>query len=147
MASKNKRIGRKAENKFVSWFAERFGLVSLIKSKSGSNLGEAEVARSEDVSQLLDNQGIDVWFKPGTSFDGLQVQIKSTLCTGKTVKTIDVEPLFDMPDGMNILITEIKHRPGKRNMMHYGDVVTMKIEDFEKLLSIYQNYKNDDTTG
>lgn len=147
MASRNKMLGRKAESKFVTWFADKFGLIKLVKSKSGANLGEAEVGRAEDVSQLLDNTGVDIWFKPGTSLDNLNVQIKSTLATGKTMKSINVQALFEMPDDkINVLITEINYRPGKRNRIHYGDVVTMSLEDFRKILSVYSSYKLDDNS-
>lgn len=147
MASKNKAKGRKTEGRVVSWFADRFGLTKLVKSKSGANLHDCEVARAEDVSQLLDNTGVDIYFRPGTSFEDLNIQIKGTLATGKTLKSINVQPLFEMPDDdkINILITEIKYRPGKRNMVHYGDVATMTLEDLGKLLTVYQAYNNDNT--
>lgn len=146
---KNKRIGRKAERKFVSIIAERLGLVPLIKTKAGTNLPEAEIARAEEVNQHLDNRGIDIWFRPDVSISNLEIQVKSTLCTDKKTKKIDVLPLFEIQgDGIKALITEMKHRPGKSNMMHLADVVTLGLDDFLELLSVYQTYKNgDDTTG
>lgn len=144
MASKNKRIGRKAERKFVSVFAERLGLTPLIKTKTGTNLPEAEIARAEEVNQHLDNQGVDIWIRSDVSISDLKFQIKSTLCTDKKTKKIDVLPLFEIQgEGIKALITEMKHRPGKSNMMHLADVVTLTLDDFLELLSVYQTYKQD----
>lgn len=144
MASRNKKIGRKAEDKFVKAIAERLGLIPLIKTKTGTNLSEAEIARSEEVNQHLDNRGIDIWFRPDVSISNLEIQVKSTLCTDKKTKKIDVLPLFEIQgEGIKALITEMKHRPGKSNMMHLADVVTLKLEDFLELLSVYQIYKQD----
>lgn len=145
MASKNKSIGRKAESKIVDWFADRFGLTKLVVDRLGANLGSAEVARAEEVSQLLDNEGVDIWFSPSTEFSELNVQVKNKLVTGKTTKSIDIQPLLDMPDrGMNILITDVKYRPGKRNMMPLTTVVTMDLETFGNLMSVYVNYMIDE---
>lgn len=145
MASRNKTIGRKAEKKFVAWFTRIFGLIPLIRDKSGSNLSTAEVARAEEVSQLLDNEGVDIWFGENTGFRGLNIQVKSTLVTGKKSKTIDIEPLYHMPDtGINLLFTEVKYRPGKKNMIQYGDIVSMKLEDFAEILLVYQKYRGND---
>jgi len=144
MASKNKSIGRKAERKFVLKIAERLGLIPLTKSKTGTNLPEAEIARAEEVNQHLDNRGIDIWFRPDVSISNLEIQVKSTLCTDKKTKKIDVLPLLEIQgDGIKVLITEMKHRPGKSNMMHLADVVTLTLDDFLELLSVYQAYKND----
>lgn len=144
MASRNKKIGRKAEDKFVKAIAERLGLIPLIKTKTGTNLSEAEIARAEEVNQHLDNRGIDIWIRPDVSISNLELQVKSTLCTDKKTKKIDVLPLFEIQgEGIKALITEMKHRPGKSNMMHLADVVTLKLEDFLELLSVYQIYKQD----
>ena len=144
MASKNKTIGRKAERKFVSIIVERLGLVPLIKTKTGTNLPEAQIARAEEVNQHLDNQGVDIWIRSDVSISDLKFQIKSTLCTDKKTKKIDVLPLFEIQgDGIKALITEMKHRPGKSNMMHLADVVTLTLDDFLELLSVYQAYKKD----
>lgn len=144
MASKNKTIGRKAERKFVSIIVERLGLVPLIKTKTGTNLPEAQIARAEEVNQHLDNQGVDIWIRSDVSISDLKFQIKSTLCTDKKTKKIDVLPLFEIQgDGIKALITEMKHRPGKKNMIHLADVVTLTLDDFLELLSVYQAYKND----
>jgi len=146
MASKNKKLGRITESKFVQWFADKFGLVPLIKDKYGSNMNEAEVARAEEVSQLLDNQGIDIWFSDATIQGRVKLspQIKSRLCKGKKVKTVDVQPLLDMPeDTLNILITELKHRPGKTNMMKLADIVSMDLETFRIILNGYLQHEQD----
>lgn len=144
MASKNKTIGRKAERKFVSIIVERLGLVPLIKTKTGTNLLEAQIARAEEVNQHLDNQGVDIWIRSDVSISDLKFQIKSTLCTDKKTKKIDVLPLFEIQgDGIKALITEMKHRPGKKNMIHLADVVTLTLDDFLELLSVYQAYKKD----
>ena len=143
MASKNKRVGRKAEKKFVTILADRLGLVPLTKSKFGSNLSEAEIGRAEEVSQLLDNEGVDVWITPKSELSEFNIQIKSTLVTGKKVKSIDVSSLFEMPGrGINVVFTEMKHRPGERNMLHLADVVTLGLDDFLNLMSVYQAYQN-----
>ena len=143
MASRNKSIGRKAEKKFVARLAERLGLIPLTKDKSGSNLSEAEIGRAEEISQLLDNEGVDIWITPKSELSKFNIQIKSTLVTGKKVKSIDVSSLFEMPDkGINVVFTEMKYRPGKRNMIHLADVVTLTLDDFLTLMSVYQAYQN-----
>lgn len=143
MASRNKILGRKAEKKFVAKLANRLGLIPLVKNKLGSNLSEAEIARSEEVSQLLDNTGVDVWITPKSELSRFNIQCKSTLVTGKKVKSIDVSSLFEMPQqGINVVFTEMKYRPGKRNMIYLADVVTLTLDDFLELMSVYQAYQN-----
>jgi len=145
VASKNKTIGNKAEWKIVTRIAERLGLVPLIKDKSGyTNLPDAEIAPAKEVNQHLDNQGVDLWIRPNLAISIIKGQVKSTLCTDKKTKKIDVLPLFKIQgDGIKALITEMKHRPGKKNMMYLADVVTLTLDDFLELLSVYQAYKKD----
>jgi len=134
MASKNKRAGRNWEKEVVSIVANLFGLVIL---KDG-NLHEAQIGRAEEVDIKLDNRGVDIWFSPllPDFIKQNMIQCKKTLCKGKKVKTIDVQPLFDMKisdDEVPVLFTRIKTRP-KKNEIVYGDVVTLKLEDYLELL-------------
>ncbi len=145
MASKNKTIGNKAEWKFVTRLAERLGLTPLIKDKSGyTNLPDAEIAPSKEVNPHLDNMGIDLWIREDNVLHILKGQVKSTLCTDKKTKKIDVLPLFEIQSekGIKVLFTEMKYRPGKKNMKYYADVVTLTLDDFLELMSVYQAYQN-----
>ena len=133
MASKNKRLGRLTETKVVKWLADLFGLVTLVKNKKGSNFRTAQIARAEEVSQLLDNQGIDIWFAEDTGIN-IKIQVKRTLVRGDKSKAIDIQPLFD--NDVDVLFTEVRIRANK-NQMHYNDVVSVRVEFFEKLIKTY----------
>lgn len=133
MASKNKRLGRLTETKVVKWLADLFGLVILVKNKKGSNFRTAQIARAEEVSQLLDNQGVDIYFAEDTGID-MRVQVKRTLVRGDKSKAIDIQPLFD--NEVEVLFTEVRIRANK-NQMHYNDVVSVRVEFFEKLIKTY----------
>lgn len=133
MASKNKRLGRLTETKVVKWLADLFGLVILVKNKKGSNFRTAQIARAEEVSQLLDNQGVDIWFAEDTGIN-IKIQVKRTLVRGDKSKAIDIQPLFD--NDVDVLFTEVRIRANK-NQMHYNDVVSVRVEFFEKLIKTY----------
>lgn len=133
MASKNKRLGRLTETKVVKWLADLFGLVILVKNKKGSNFRAAQIARAEEVSQLLDNQGVDIYFAEDTGIN-MKIQVKRTLVRGDKSKAIDIQPLFD--NEVDVLFTEVRIRANK-NQMHYNDVVSVRVEFFEKLIKTY----------
>ncbi len=142
MAAKNKKAGRDAEEVIVQWWARVLSLVPMIKSDKGVN--DYQVARAEEVSQILDNRGIDIYFKLSLPdwITRLKVQRKRTLCSGKKSKSINVQPLFDMDieeGDMPILMVDMRIR-NKKNQTKYGEVVVLKQADFEELINIYKTH-------
>lgn len=142
MASRNKQFGRLVERKFIEWLSNIWGLVVFKKNRDGSsNIHDFDIARSEEINQHLDNQGVDIYFNPRTGINH-RYQCKGTTTSSLRTKPIDVQPLFDLD--IDFLLTEIRIKKSK-NKMYYGEVVTMRLDIFEQLIK--DKYELQRTSG
>lgn len=131
MSSKNKSYGRKVEARFIAWLASIWNLTVFKKNRDGSsNIHDFDIARSEEINQHLDNQGVDIYLNPRTGINH-RYQCKGTTTSSINTKAIDVQPLFDLD--IDFLLTEIRVKK-KKNKMNYGEVVTMRLDVFEQLI-------------
>ena len=133
MPSKNKKNGRLEENWWLHYFAKLFGLIPRMVNRETGLVNDWQIARSEDVSQHLDNMGIDIYFKQNNKF---AVQVKQTTTNAKKSKPIDIQPLEEIQcsgNQMPILCTGV-YRKTEKSRRSYGKYVTLKAEDFEELL-------------
>ena len=139
MASKQKAQGRKWEKYWIDFFATLFDLKErVINKKTKLPNFDWEIARAEEVSQVYDNLGMDMVFKEQKKYP-FAVQIKSTSTRSIKSKPIDIQPLMEIKcneDKIPLLCTTVLHtKKGNKRRSHYGDYITIKAEDFQRLLN------------
>jgi hypothetical protein len=134
MASKNKALGRASETKFVSIIAGWFNLI--IRDKTGDNHRSADIARAEEVSQILDNSGQDIWIEKSHPLSRFIFQVKRKLLPGKKSSSIDIQPLLDDGRLGYIMLFDLKKRTNINQMSH-GEAVVMSLDTLKLLLDAY----------
>jgi hypothetical protein len=134
MAAKNKMLGRASELKFIKIIAGWFNLV--IRDNTGQNHREADIARAEDISQLLDNSGCDIWIEKSHPLSSFIFQVKRTLVSGKKTSSINVQPLIDDKRVGYIMLFDIKKRH-KINQTQHGEAVVMGLNTLKLLMDAY----------
>jgi hypothetical protein len=142
MASYNKIRGRLNESKWVEFFSSIYGyIIRKIDPETKCPIDNWQICRAEEVSQIMDNAGVDILVKD-KDFP-FNIQCKETTTKALKSKPIDIQPIQEikLDNGKIPLLctTVYSVKKGNKRRSHYGDFITIKAEDFEKII----NFKNE----
>jgi hypothetical protein len=137
IAKKNKATGSKAETTVAKTIAKAFNLKAfdgkIVKEK------DAEIGTSRQFSRNMDGRKIDIWIRQDVQpayLRNLAIQVKKKLVPKGhgPIDTRELEEVQVLGNEVPVLVSHFKHKSPAGRELSGETYVTMKMEDFLKLL-------------